>query len=376
MSARTAAAQGAGRSIVPLFNPAFEATACESDLEAAFVRVRGSGIYVNGSEAERFERALAEFCGTAHAVAVSSGTAAINLLLRADGIGSGDRVATTSHTFVAVVEAILDTGAEPYFVDIDPDTWQMPVGGWDCAAAVVSHLYGGIAGAVAAQGPVVYEDVSQSFGASLGNRPLGTLGKAGAISFYPTKNLSALGDAGAVIMQDAELARRVRALRNHGQTTAQQHVWRGTTARIDELQAAFLDAKLRRFPEFLEQRRVAERFYMERLRELPLRLPDRSRDDNPAPNLFVVRTPSRDGLRRYLQDRHIITGIHYPIPIHQMPAYRESRWARVQLPHTERLCSEIVSLPLWAGIAFAEQLRVIEAIHEFFGSPWHECWKA
>lgn len=371
MSAPTQLDQGAKRSIVPLFDPAFEAAACEADLEAAFFRVLRTGIYVNGSEAERFEGALAEFCGISHAVAVSSGTAAIHLLLRADGIGPGDRVATTAHTFVAVVEAVLDTGAEPYLVDIDPDTWQMPVGEWDCAAAVVSHLYGGVADAVATQGSVVYEDVSQSFGASLGARTLGTLGKAGAISFYPTKNLSALGDAGAVIMQDAELARRIRALRNHGQTTAQEHIWRGTTARIDELQAAFLNVKLRRFPEFVEQRRRAERFYMERLSELPLRFPDRALGANPAPNLFVVRTSSRDALRRHLQDRHIITGIHYPVPIHRMPAYRASKWADVQLPHTERLCSEIVSLPLWAGIAFAQQLRVIEAIHEFFGSTCH-----
>jgi dTDP-4-amino-4,6-dideoxygalactose transaminase len=368
MSVRPLQDQGAERSIIPLFNPAFEADACAAQLEDAYMRVARTGIYVNGSEAERFEGALAEFCGIAHAVAVSSGTAAINLLLKADGIGLGDRVATSAHTFVAVVEAILDTGAEPYLVDIDPDTWQMPLAEWDCAAAVVSHLYGGIASAVAARESVVYEDVSQSFGASLGTRRLGTLGKAGAISFYPTKNLSALGDAGAVIMQDAELARRIRALRNHGQTTAQEHVWRGTTARIDELQAAFLNVKLRRFPEFLERRRVAERFYVEHLSELPLRFPVQSLGANPAPNLFVIRTSARDVLRRHLQDRQITTGIHYPTPIHRMPAYQALNWADVQLPHTERLCSEIVSLPLWVGITFAQQRRVIDAIHEFFGS--------
>jgi len=372
MSAQTPLDRGVAGSIIPLFNPAFEAAACQADIEAAFVRITRTGIYVNGAESQRFEDALAEFCGTEHAVAVSSGTAAINLLLKADGIGPGDQVVTTAHTFVAVVEAILDTGAEPYLVDIDPDTWQMPVGDWDCATAVVSHLYGGVAGAAATRKAVVYEDVSQSFGASLGTRALGTLGRAGAISFYPTKNLSALGDAGAVIMQDGELARRIRALRNHGQTTAQEHACRGTTARIDEIQAAFLKAKLGKFPEFLGQRRLASRFYMERLAELPLCFPSLSPSANPAPNLFVIRTPSRDALRRHLQDRHIVTGIHYPTPIHRMPAYRSSKWADVQLPHTERLCSEIVSLPLWAGIASAQQLRVIEAIHEFFGSTCHD----
>lgn len=364
--------QGTENSLVPLFGPAFEADACAAEFQAAFLRVSRTGVYVNGSEAREFERELAEFCGIEHAVAVSSGTAAINLALRADGIGPGDRVATTAHTFVAVVEAILDTGAEPCLVDIDPDTWQMPVGELCCNASLVSHLYGGAAEAVSQPGPVIYEDVSQSFGASMETKLLGTLGRAGAISFYPTKNLSAIGDAGAVITRDAELARRIRAMRNHGQTTAQEHVWQGTTARIDELQAAFLRAKLRRFPEFLEERRRAAQFYVERLSELPIRLPTHPPGVNPAPNLFVVRTPAREGLRRHLQDRQITTGVHYPVPIHWMPAYRESKWACIQLPHTEQLCSEIVSLPLWVGVGFAQQLRVIEAIHEFFGSTCHE----
>lgn len=367
MSAGSAAEQNF-QAMVPLFDPAFEADICHADLEDAFMRVVRTGVYVNGVETEQLERALATFCGVPHAVAVSSGTAAISLMLKAGGIGIGHRVATTAHTFVAVVEAILETGAEPHLVDIDPNTWQMPLGEWGCAAAVVSHLYGDAAAAATVRGPAVYEDVSQSFGASLGARLLGTLGHAAAISFYPTKNLAALGDAGAVITRDAELARQIRALRNHGQTAAQQHMWPGTTARMDELQAAFLVAKLGRFPEFLQHRRHAWRFYTERLQHLPLRFPGQLPGTEPAPNLFVIRTPSRDRLRLHLRERGIVTGIHYPTPIHKMAAYQESRWTKVRLPNTEQLCSEILSLPLWAGITLAQQTCVVEAIHEFFGS--------
>jgi dTDP-4-amino-4,6-dideoxygalactose transaminase len=345
---------------VPLFRPQAEVDACDGAIERAFARVARSGVYVNGPETERFEAELAQWIGMPHAVALSSGTTALEWMLRADGIGAGHKVVLTAHTFVAVLEAILAADAEPEFVDIDPQTWQMPRLDGD-RILLVSHMYGSASAAVSSEGARVYEDTSQALGASLRGRRLGTLSRAAGISLYPTKNLSALGDAGIVVTRDAELAARLRALRNHGQTGHQVHGYCGTTARIDEVQAAILSEKMPKLDAFLAARRRAAQFYREALAglvEFPHDLPD----SEAAPNLFVIRVRDRDALRRALQDKGIATGVHYPTPIHQMPAYRDQPWARVSLPHTESLLGEIVSLPLWFGITIEQQERVVDAV--------------
>jgi dTDP-4-amino-4,6-dideoxygalactose transaminase len=346
---------------IPLFRPQVEVDACEGAVEQAFARVARSGVYVNGPETERFETALAEWFGIGHAVALSSGTTALEWMLRAEGIGPGTSVVLTAHTFVAVLEAILAVGAEPRFVDIDPVTWQMPRvdGGGD--VVLVSHLYGALSPAVASSGARVYEDASQCVGATLAGRRAGTLTRAAGVSLYPTKNLAALGDAGVLLTADGDLAARMRALRNHGQTGHQLHTLCGTTARIDEVQAAILSAKLPRLDAFVEERRRIWRVYRDALADV-VEFPSNLPDSEPAPNLCVIRVPHRDALRRALDAGGIATGVHYPTPLHKMPAYRDAPWAKVALPHTERLCDEIVSLPLWVGISNEQLERVVAAV--------------
>ena len=352
---------------VPLFNPRWEFEACEEEILFAFRRVAASGTYLNGDECRRFESTLSEFCAAPYAVSVSSGTTALELLLRADNAGHDTRVVTTAHTFAAVLEAILAVHAEPHFVDIDPRTWQMSIGHWPDDSVIVCHLYGGISEAVNSSARLLYEDASQSFGGTLNGRPLGTIARAGAVSLYPTKNLSALGDAGVILTRDEELAAKLRALRNHGQTRPQVHDYCGTTGRLDEVQAAVLSEKLKHFNRFLAARRRAAHFYREHLGDLPLRFPTETPEGVAAPNLFVIRTEARDELQQYLRARGIGTGIHYPTPLHRMPAYRDYAWAQVSLPHTEKLCAEILSLPLWAGMTSEHQGQVVNAVRAFFG---------
>jgi dTDP-4-amino-4,6-dideoxygalactose transaminase len=354
--------------VIPLFNPRFETLNCNLGIAKAFNRVCNSGNYVNGPETRSFEVALARYFNTAFAAGVSSGTAALEFILRADQIGRQDTVVTTSHTFVAVLEAILIVGAEPVLVDIDPDTWQMPIGNWENEVVIVGHLYGGASPAVKSRARILYEDVSQSFGSRLDNKLLGTFGRAAALSLYPTKNLSALGDAGAVISRNEHLVSRVRAIRNHGQTQTQVHTFTGTTGRLDEVQAAILAEKLKCFDRFSASRREAAQFYCDHLEDLPLRFRERQPGSSEVPNMFVVRTDERAHLQRFLYERGVSTGIHYPTPFHLMPAYRNRSWAQVELPQTERLCNEILSLPLWSGITITDLRAVVNALREYFGT--------
>ena len=352
--------------VIPLFNPQWEFVICEEAILVAFRRVAESGTYVNGMECQRFESLLSEFCQAPYAVGVASGTMALELLLRAENVDQGVRIVITAHTFVAVLESILAVNAEPLFVDIDPETWQMPIGEWSDDVVMVCHLYGGVSEAVKSSARLLYEDASQSFGGSLSGRALGTIARAGAVSLYPTKNLSAMGDAGVIVTSDVELAGRLRALRNHGQTRPQVHELWGTTGRLDELQAAILSEKLKHFSRFVEKRRQASTFYHEHLNDLPLRFPKEVPDSVSAPNLFVVRTEARDQLQQHLRAQGINTGTHYPTPLHVMAPYRNRPWAQVSLPHTEKLCAETLSLPLWAGITRELQIQVINAVRDFF----------
>lgn len=353
---------------VPLFNPKIELKVCGDDIDRAFHRVSTSGMYVNGSECSSFERELTGYCNVPFAIGVSSGTMALELILRADEVGKGIRVVITAHTFVAVLEAILAVGAEPLFVDIDPNTWQMPVGNWSNYVVLVSHLYGGVSPAVQSEARLLYEDTSQSFGGKLNDQLLGTFSRASAISLYPTKNLSAMGDAGVIITGDADLAYRIRAIRNHGQIAPQVHHYTGTTGRLDEIQAAILREKLKRIDFFVVERKQIAQFYLDHFRDLPLRFPKQILGSSDSPNLFVVRTNARGELREFLRARNVITGIHYPTPLHLMPAYCTQLWAQVSLPQTESLCDEILSLPLWTGMNVDSLKSVVNAVREFFGA--------
>ncbi len=351
---------------IPLFNPKRELDYCKNEILSAINKVVFSGSYINGLLVQQVERQISTRCHGFLAIGVSSGTMSLELMLQAVGVGKGTKVVTSASTFVAVIEAILRVGAKPHFVDIEPNSWQMPAGSWNDAAVIVCHMYGGASLAVNSKARWILEDASQSFGATYNSKMLGTFGLASAISMYPTKNLGALGDAGLVLTTDENIANKIRAMRNHGQTSHQEHIMSGTTGRLDELQAAILNEKLRFFEQFLDARRQAATYYRQGLVNLPIQMPETNANVVEAPNLFVVSTPCRDQLRDFLASRGIATGIHYPKPIHLMSAYQKFRWAKVNLPHSERLSKEILSLPLWAGISPNEQETVVAAIADFF----------
>ncbi len=345
----------------------------------AFERVAGQGSFSLGEELEAFESEYAAFCGSAHCVGVANGTAAIELALRAVGVAPGTEVITVSHTFVATAEAIRAVGATPVLVDVDPRTRCMDPSLVELAvsertAAVIPvHLYGRpvplddiSAICRSAQVPFV-EDAAQAHGAGFDGRKVGTFGAAGCFSFYPTKNLGAMGDGGAVVTDDEQVAAIVRSLRHHGSAPrdANRHERVGRTERLDNLQAAILRIKLRALEAHNDHRRRAASLYRDSLEGLPIDLPSEDqRGARAVHHLFVIELDERDRVREALRRRGILAGIHYPTPIHLQPAFRDLGYVRGDLPATERLAERVLSLPIFPGIEQHEILRVAEALKE------------
>jgi dTDP-4-amino-4,6-dideoxygalactose transaminase len=342
------------------------------ELEAAVLRVLGSGWYILGPELEAFERAFAGYHGMAHAVGVANGTDAIELALRALGVGAGDEVITVAHTAVATVCAVERTGATPVLVDIDEATYTLDPGAAAAAvtgrtrAIVPVHLYGHPADMgplmdlAARHGLAVMEDCAQAHGARIGGRLVGTFGHLAAFSFYPTKNLGAYGDGGAVVTGDPALAERVRRLRNYGQTDRYHHAERGQNSRLDEMQAAILRVKLAHLDEHNAVRRNLAGEYSRRLTGVTV--PSGRPGADPVFHLYVVRHPRRDGLMSALREDGIGTLIHYPIPVHLQEAYRDLGYAQGALPVTERAAREILSLPLYVGLTPEALETVADAV--------------
>ncbi|MCE9610780.1 MAG: DegT/DnrJ/EryC1/StrS family aminotransferase [Chthoniobacter sp.] len=348
-------------------------------IDAAIRRVLDSGWYILGQEVTAFEREFAEFLGAAHAVGVANGTDAIELALRALGVGAGDTVLTVSHTAVATVAAIERTGAEALLVDIAPESFTLDPARLEAAirgsvgrrlkAVVVVHLYGhpadlpAIFATAKAHGLRVIEDCAQAHGAMLDGRKAGTWGDLAAFSFYPTKNLSALGDGGAVVTSAPALAARVSELRQYGWRERYISAAPGVNSRLDELQAAILRVKLRALSTENARRRELAQLYSTGLAATPLRLP-RVRDN--AEHVFhqyVVRTDRRDTLLQHLQGRGIPAAIHYPQPVHLQPAYAgRTAVGAGGLVETERACREILSLPMHPQLSDEAIARVVEAI--------------
>ena len=341
-------------------------------LEAAVRRVLASGWYILGPELAAFEAEFAAWHGVRHAVGVANGTDAVELALRALGIGRGDEVITVSHTAVATVCAVERTGATPVLVDIDAATFTM-----DPAAAagaitprtraiVPVHLYGhpaemtALAGLAARHGLALVEDCAQAHGARWEGRLAGTMGHLGAFSFYPTKNLGAYGDAGAVLTDDPRLAERLRSLRNYGQQDRYHHLEPGQNSRLDELQAALLRVKLAHLGEHNAERRRLAGEYSSRLAGVVT--PASRREAEHVFHLYVVRHPRRDELREALAAQGIQTLIHYPIPVHLQPAYSHLGYSPGSLPVTERIVGQILSLPLFVGLDSSAVARVASAI--------------
>jgi len=347
------------------------------DIHATLDRLAADGAFTLGSELEAFERDFAAFCGVEHCVGVSDGTEALRLALLAMDIGAGDEVVTAANTFIGTVEAIAMTGARPLLVDIDPATGALDprllaaAVGPLTRAVIPVHLFGRpapvpeIAAACDGRPIAVLEDAAQAHGATLAGKRIGSLGKAAAFSFYPTKNLGALGDGGAVVTDDAALAEAVRALRHHqgssGDRRAPTRV--ACTARLDTLQAGILRLKLPHLERWNEQRRCAAARYRAALDGLAVELPPHDpRDGRHVYHLFVVAVERRDELAAALDRDGVATGIHYPRPVHREPGWEWLGYREGDFPAAESAAARVLSLPLFPGITDAEVNRVAGAL--------------
>ena len=359
--------------MIPLIDLQAQYRAIKPEIDAAVLEVLGSGRFALGPAVDRFERAFADYCGAAEAVGVNSGTSALHLALLAAGVRPGDEVITVPFTFVATVAAIEHAGARPVFVDVDPDFYTMDPARLEAAitprtrAIVPVHLYGQsadmrpILDVARHRGLTVIEDACQAHGAEYQGRRCGSIGTLGCFSFYPTKNLGAYGEGGAVVTGDRELAARIRRLRSWGETTRYEHETRGFNCRMDGLQGAILDVKLGHLDAWIEARRAHAAAYARCLADTAAVVP-RPRDEaRHVYHVYAVRVPQRDALRARLADAGVQTAIHYPIPLHLQPAYRDLGYARGDFPVAERLAGEVLSLPMFPELT-ERQIEIVAGI--------------
>lgn len=373
----------------------------EQELVGAFRKSLRAASFVGGSPVEEFESAFAAFCETSHAVAVNSGTDALRFALMACGIRQGDVVLTVPHTFIATTEAISQAGALPEFIEIDEATYNLSVSalesylkqqcsrddagrlisrrsGRPVTAVVPVHLYGqmvdmdGVLRLAEEYGLAVVEDACQAHGAEYYSErqkrwmKAGSMGRAAAFSFYPGKNLGALGEGGAATTNDAEVAASMKLLRDHGQAKKYYHDVEGYNGRLDAIQTAFLSVKLPHLAEWNAQRRERALVYNSMLCDEPgVVLPVEPSWSRAVYHLYVIRTKDRDGLMEHLKQAGIGTGIHYPIPLHLQKAYAAMKYARGAFPVTERVAAEIVSLPMYPQLTAAQQARVVAEVQSF-----------
>jgi dTDP-3-amino-3,4,6-trideoxy-alpha-D-glucose transaminase len=361
---------------VPFLDLSRETTRLRSELEEAIARVLASGRYVLSDEVATFEAAFADYCGAKQAIGVASGTDAITIALAAVGVAPGDEVITAPNTCIPTIVGIERAGAVPVLADVDPVTYTLDpeqverrVTGRTRAILPV-HLYGqpadlaDLAGIADRRGIALVEDCAQAHGARFAGRRAGSVGIASAFSFYPTKNLGALGDAGAVVTSDDAVADRARLLRNYGERARFEHVLHGLNSRLDSLQAAVLAAKLPHLEAANDRRRELASVYADRLAGAAVVAPPVPTEvAQPVFHLYVVQADERDELREELARRQIRTAVHYPTPVHHQPAYRELD-VRGGFPVAETLARRIVSLPISADHSTSEIEAVATAIRQ------------
>jgi dTDP-3-amino-3,4,6-trideoxy-alpha-D-glucose transaminase len=348
------------------------------ELLEVVARVASTGAFTMGTELEAFEEEFAAYCETDHAIGVSSGTEAIVLALRALGIGPGDEVIVPANSFIATAEGVSLAGATPRLVDVDPLTHLITPEAVQAAigartrCVIPVHLMGStvdmtpLLDVARAAGLAVIEDCAQAHGARYEGQRVGTFGDLGCFSFYPTKNLGAWGDGGAVVASDPELAKTVKLLRSHGEGPRYHHSMVGTTARLDALQAALLRVKLRRLEGWNEDRRRVGAKLRAGLVGTSVQLPSAaSPEGDHVYHLFVARTERREALRAFLAERGIATAVHYPIPIHRTGAYAALGLGEGSLPVAERLAQQICTLPLFPLMTDDEIARVTSAVQDF-----------
>jgi dTDP-4-amino-4,6-dideoxygalactose transaminase len=364
---------------IPLVDLTAQYRSIRPEVDGAIQRVLDRSAFILGDEVREFEAAFAGYVEAGGAVGVSSGTAAIELALRAIGLQPGDEVITTEQTFIATAEAITNAGGRPVFADIDPATFNIDPSQVEALitdrtrAIVPVHLYGQPADLPAVmeiaqrRGLYVIEDAAQAVGAEIDGRRCGSIGKLACFSFYPGKNLGAYGDAGAVTGHDSDLLSRIRRMRDHGRTTKYEHVEVGYAERIDALQAAVLAAKLPHLEAWNEARRRHARSYGELLAGGPVTLPVEAAGMRHVYHLYVVRHPHRDALLEHLKANGIAAGVHYPIPLHRQLAYANLGYGDVSLPETERAANEVLSLPMYPELTDEQLHHIATCVRSFDG---------
>ncbi len=359
--------------MIPLVDLARQHAEIAEEVEAGWAKVVESAAFINGAEVAEFEEEFARFCGVSHCVGVGSGTDALELALRALGIGPGDRVIVPANTFIASALAVVRAGAEVVLVDCDPVTHLIDPERVEATldarvkAVMPVHLYGQMAPVevlreVAGECWIV-EDAAQSQGARRHGRRAGSVGDLAATSFYPGKNIGAYGDGGAVLTDDDELARRVRALGNWGSREKYHHPELGFNSRLDTLQAVVLSAKIRRLDDWNRLRAEAAHRYHELLADLDaVVLPQVADGNDHVWHLYVIEVPGRDDVLRVMRAEGVGVGVHYPTPIHLQGAFRSLGHRAGDFPHAERAARRVLSLPIFPGITADEQDRVAAAL--------------
>lgn len=360
--------------MIPFLDLKKQYASIKEDVDAAFHRVMESCQFTLGPEVENFEREFAAFCAAKHGIGVNSGTSALHLALLAAGIGPGDEVITVPFTFVATAAAIEYAGARPVFVDIDPATFTIDPGMIEGAltprtrAIVPVHLYGQpadmfpVLDIARRHGLVVIEDAAQAHGAEYYGQRAGSLADMACFSFYPGKNLGACGEGGMVVTDSEDYARSVRMLRDWGAERKYEHVLRGYNYRMESLQAAVLRVKLRRLEDWTKARRSVAAYYNRALAGSGVALPQERPYAKHVYHVYAIRTNDRAAWQKSLLGRGVQTGIHYPTPVHLLPAYADLGYGPGAFPHAEQAAAEVLSLPVYPELTQPQCAAVCEAV--------------
>lgn len=359
--------------MIPFTNLKREYISLSDELNQNILKILQSGFYILGDEVKKFERDFSRLTGSKYAVSVNSGSDALFMAVNSLGIGEGDEVITVSHTFISTVDAVTRNGAEPVFVDINPETYVMDVSQVEekitekTKAILAVHIYGHpvdmkpLLRLARTHGLFLIEDACQAHGARYRDDMVGSIGDVGCFSFYPTKNLGAFGDGGMITTSDPELAEKLSWLRSYGQIEKNHHNFPGFNSRLDEIQASILGVKLKSLERWNQRRSDIAELYSQLLEDSDLILPVEKSGCQHVYHLYVVRSKSRDQLQSELSKMGVQTQVHYPIPVHLQKVYHDS-YKDVELPVCEEICGEILSLPMYPSLSDEEVTHVAEVI--------------